>query len=222
MCPEVKKSLQCRPKREHSCEMIKTSKHWENTKFTPSFKSWFKLNGQKVATNFALMDSFTEVKCSATRYSLFSALYLVEHITIDVWNIVQHQSLLRWRKTPCSPTGCSLHIGLWAHWCHKSYSREYSSIQVQNIKNDQNWEFSCHAPAAMKHPTVSIFTLTRSIFRPAFFKPLWAELQILDRQACSPDYFIPSNLGDESRLQNSSPRLRCCCKSHPKKATWFQ
>lgn len=58
-----------------------------------------------------------------------------------------------------------------------------------------------------------IYSGILSIFRPAFFKPPWAGLQILDHQARLPDCLILSYQGDRSWLQNSSPHVRR--KSHP-------
>lgn len=132
------------------------------------------------------------------------------------WPTLETSIIFTIKKMPCNHTVWSIYSGMWAYWCRKSYSLEDPSIQIQNIKNDHNWEFSCHAPAAMRHPTVYIYSGILSIFRPAFFKPPRAELQILDHQARLPDKLILSNLGDKSRLQNSSPHVRRCRKSRPK------
>lgn len=160
-------------------------------------------------------------KCSATWSSVFSGLYLVRHITSDLWNTGNISHFYNEEKYPAT-----MHFGASTVNCESTDVANLIHLSIlqfkfKNVGNDQNWGFSCHAAEAMKHLSVSIFTLIASIFRPAFFKPPWAELQILDHQACHPDYLTLSDLGDKSWLQRAALLIwGAAVKAILKKTTW--
>lgn len=92
----------------------------------------------------------TEAKCPVSRGCVFSRLYLVRHITSDLWNII---NVSQWRKIPCNHTVWTCYSWLWVYWCCKCYSLDYRSIQAQKHSKwpDLGVQLSCTSSDETSH-----------------------------------------------------------------------
>lgn len=91
-----------------------------------------------------------ETNCLVSRGCVFSRLYLVQHITSDLWNIINVSQL---RKIPCNHTVWSHYSWLWVYWCCKCYSLDYRSIQAQKYSKwpDLGVQLSCTSSDETSH-----------------------------------------------------------------------